>query len=106
MQVLSSFYYVPGATVNTTAVNEGWTELYINTTQPAAATDTPLADGDILKWVDADQKFKPAQLPDAAATRVLLGIGEYADDTAAGTGGVASGAMYYNTTSSDYRLKT
>lgn len=40
------------------------------------------------------------------ATRALLGIGEYADDAAAGTGGVASGAMYYNTTSSDYRLKT
>ena len=42
----------------------------------------------------------------AAETRTLLGIGEYADDAAAGTGGVASGAMYYNTTSSDYRLKT
>lgn len=42
----------------------------------------------------------------STATRALLGIGEYADDAAAGTGGVASGAMYYNTTSSDYRLKT
>lgn len=42
----------------------------------------------------------------ASATRSLLGIGEYASDSAAGTGGVASGAMYYNTTSTDYRLKT
>lgn len=42
----------------------------------------------------------------ASATRSLLGIGEYSSDSAAGTGGVASGAMYYNTTSSDYRLKT
>jgi len=41
-----------------------------------------------------------------ASVRTALGIGEYADDAAAGTGGVASGAMYYNTTSSDYRLKT
>jgi hypothetical protein len=41
-----------------------------------------------------------------AVTRTALGIGEYADDTAAGSGGVASGALYYNTTSSDYRLKT
>jgi hypothetical protein len=38
--------------------------------------------------------------------RAALGIGEYADDTAAGTDGVTSGAMYYNTTSSDYRLKS
>ncbi len=42
----------------------------------------------------------------SAATRALLGIGEYVDDSAAGTGGVTSGAMYYNTTSSDYRLKS
>lgn len=41
-----------------------------------------------------------------ATVRAALGIGEYADDAAAGTGGVASGAMYYNTTSADYRLKT
>ena len=38
--------------------------------------------------------------------RTALGIGEYADDAAAGTGGVASGAMYYNTTSGDYRMKS
>lgn len=42
----------------------------------------------------------------ADSIRTLLGIDEYADDTAAGTGGVASGALYYNTTSSDYRLKS
>ena len=41
----------------------------------------------------------------ASEVRTLLGIGEYVDDAAAGTGGVASGALYYNTTSSDYRLK-
>jgi len=38
--------------------------------------------------------------------RAALEIEEYADDAAAGTGGVTSGAMYYNTTSSDYRLKS
>lgn len=43
---------------------------------------------------------------DAAGMRAILGIGEYADDTAAGTGGVASGAMYFNTTFNDYRAKS
>ncbi len=46
------------------------------------------------------------QATTSATTRALLGIGEYVDDAAAGTGGVTSGAMYYNTTSSDYRLKS
>lgn len=73
--------------------------------EPFSSGYEPLAEGDILQWRAFEQKFKPTQLPDAAATRALLGIGEYADDAAAGTGGVASGAMYYNTTSSDYRLK-
>lgn len=80
--------------------------LFVQFTQPGAPTDIPLADGDILQWDSAEQEFRPETLPDATATRALLGIGEYADDAAAGTGGVASGAMYYNTTSSDYRLKT
>lgn len=57
-------------------------------------------DGQVLAWDNGNSKFEPADL------RTLLGIGEYADDTAAGTGGVASGALYYNTTSSDYRLKS
>lgn len=70
-------------------------------TSTAAPTD-----GQVLTWVNANNRWEPAQLPMAAETRTLLGIGEYADDAAAGTGGVASGAMYYNTTSSDYRLKT
>lgn len=73
---------------------------------PATTPKAPLASGDILQWNDATSEFNPTQLPNAAETRVLLGIGEYVDDAAAGTGGVASGAMYYNTTSGDYRLKT
>jgi hypothetical protein len=81
-------------------------DLYISFSTPGAQTPAPLVDGDTLQWDDANQAFRPAQLPTAAETRTLLGIGEYADDAAAGTGGVASGAMYYNTTSSDYRLKT
>ena len=67
--------------------------------------DTPLADGDILQWVGVDSKFKPVQQT-GSSIRTLLGIGEYVDDTAAGTGGVASGALYYNTTTSDYKAKT
>jgi hypothetical protein len=38
--------------------------------------------------------------------RTLLGIDEYATDSAAGTGGLSSGELYYNTTSSSYVLKT
>jgi len=41
----------------------------------------------------------------ASDARVILGIGEYATDAAAGSGGVPSGALYFNTTSSRYVLK-
>ena len=66
---------------------------------------TPLAGGDILQYDATATEWQPTPF-NAASTRALLGIGEYVDDAAAGTGGVASGAMYYNTTSSDYRLKS
>ena len=76
--------------------------LYISFSDPASAPSTALADGDILQYVSADSKFKPAQ---AAGVRSLLGIEEYVDDAAAGTGGLSSGELYYNTTSSSYVLK-
>ena len=41
-----------------------------------------------------------------AALRTALGIGAYVDDAAAGVGGVSSGALYYNTTDSEYVLKS
>lgn len=81
-------------------------EAVIITSTRFPATVVDPTDGQVLTWVDANSQWEPVQLPDAAATRTLLGIGEYADDTAAGTGGISSGAMYYNTTSSDYRLKS
>ena len=37
-------------------------ELYVTFTDPGDPR-VPLADGDILQWVEADQKFRPAQLP-------------------------------------------
>ena len=37
------------------------TNLYISLTSPQEALSLPLVDGDLLQWVDADQKFKPAQ---------------------------------------------
>lgn len=99
--------------VNTTSdpsalwITADWTDAEVNAASTffIEATADP-TDGQILQWDSAEQEFRPETLPDATATRALLGIGEYADDAAAGTGGVASGAMYYNTTSSDYRLKT
>ena len=71
-------------------------------------SSAPATDGQVLTWNDANSQWEPATpaAASAASTRALLGIGEYVDDAAAGTGGVASGAMYYNTTSSDYRLKS
>ena len=106
--------YAPGDptlfAVGVTAVTDPTTywssgTAYLSFEDPATAT-IPLAEGDILSWVASASEFRPAQPRSAAEIRTLLGIGEYADDTAAGTGGVASGAMYYNTTSSDYRLKS
>lgn len=41
----------------------------------------------------------------ATVLRATLGIGEYADDAAAGVGGVASGELFYNTTATAYVLK-
>ena len=41
-----------------------------------------------------------------ADLRTALGIGAYVDDAAAGVGGVSSGALYYNTTASEYVLKS
>jgi len=67
-----------------------------------ASPTTPLADGDILQYVSADSKFKPVQ---GTGLRSALGIGEYVDDAAAGTGGLTTGELYYNTTSSSYVLK-
>lgn len=37
---------------------------------PANLTYLPLAEGDVLRWVDADQKFKPAQLSAAPVESV------------------------------------
>ena len=68
-------------------------------------TTSAPSDGQTLVWNNTASQWEPADLQ-GAAVRAALGIGEYVDDAAAGTGGVASGAMYYNTTSSDYRLKT
>ena len=45
-------------------------------------------------------------IPASDSFRTILGIGEYVDDAAAGTGGVASGSLYYNTTSNSYVLKS
>jgi hypothetical protein len=103
-------------TVSAAAVSSGGLASYVqfdNSTGWQASGTVTLSssrfgpsDGQVLTWVAANNQWEPAQLRTAAETRTLLGIGEYVDDAAAGTGGVASGAMYYNTTSGDYRLKT
>lgn len=79
--------------------NSVYTTIEIYSTQPTFA---PLADGDVIQYSTANSAWQPSG---GSGLRSALGIGEYADDAAAGTGGVASGALYYNTTSSDYRLK-
>ena len=76
--------------------------VYFSFIDPATSPTVPLAEGDLLRWDDTAQEFRPTQ---AAGLRAILGIEEYADDAAAGTGGLASGELYYNTTSSSYVLK-
>lgn len=89
--------WVPATpSVGATAIND-LTDVDTSTVAPS--------DGQVLSWDNANSQWEPSDLQ-GGAVRTALGIGEYADDAAAGTGGVASGALYYNTTSSDYRLKT
>ena len=75
----------------------------VATTGLTITLEPPLSDGDVLRYSSTASAFKPAG---ASGLRSMLGIEEYADDTAAGAGGLASGEMYYNTTSSSYVLKT
>jgi len=64
-------------------------------------------DGDVLTYDSTNKTYHPKAITLASdSLRTLLGIDEYADDTAAGTGGLSSGELYYNTTSSSYVLKT
>ena len=84
------------------------TGVALNDTDLGTFTGSTIADSETIKGAlqDVETAVETKLTSDAATVRTLLGIGEYADDAAAGTGGVASGAMYYNTTSSDYRLKS
>ena len=65
--------------------------------------DLALADNQVLQYNNSTSKWENAG---ASGLRSLLGIGEYVDDAAAGTGGLSSGELYYNTTSSSYVLKS
>lgn len=87
-----------GTNVNTW--NNLYTTVEVYTTQP---TFSAVVDKQVLQYSTADNKWHPAG---AAGVRSLLGIGSYVDDAAAGTGGVPSGSLYFNTTSSTYVLKT
>jgi hypothetical protein len=58
------------------------------------------------QYPGADLNAKITAATTGTALRTALGIGEYVDDAAAGVGGVSSGALYYNTTASEYVLKS
>lgn len=62
---VDDYYYIQNPTaIETLIVSEGWTQLHINVDDPEGlAPELPLAQGDVLQWNNADQKFKPAQLP-------------------------------------------
>ena len=57
------------------------------------------------QYPSADLEANIAAATTATALRAALGIGEYADDAAAGVGGVAAGELFYNTTATAYVLK-
>lgn len=59
ISTFSNTYFISNSS-GLTPTFAGWTTLYLATSNPVS----PLADGDILQWNDADQKFNPAQLPD------------------------------------------
>lgn len=58
------------------------------------------------QYPSANLEANIAAATTGAALRTALGIGSYASDAAAGTGGVATGELYYNTTDSAYVLKS
>lgn len=58
------------------------------------------------QYPSADLEANIAAATTGTALRAALGIGSYASDAAAGTGGVATGELYYNTTDSAYVLKS
>ena len=68
--------------------------------------DITVEDGQVLTYINANSKWEPRDPLTASETRTLLGIGEYISDAAAGSGGVSTGALFYNLTSADYRIKT
>ena len=100
----NGLYVVEGGAL--TQIRSDLSAASIDALSDVDTTTAAPTDGQVLTWDNAGSQWEPADLRTAAETRTLLGIGEYADDTAAGSGGVASGALYYNTTSSDYRLKS
>ena len=67
-------------------------------------SETPLAQGDLIQW-DGTSKFKPVSFT-ASSVRELLGIEEYADNSAATAGGLSAGDLYFNITNSKYVLRT
>ena len=48
-------------------------QMELSFTDPGAAIPDDLLDGDILRWVDAEQQFKPAQLPSGGAVDSVNG---------------------------------
>jgi hypothetical protein len=80
------------------AILTGATVVYWHSVNPqvSAGNNAPLV------YSTSTSKWQPGT---ASTVRAILGIGEYATDAAAGSGGVPSGALYFNTTSSRYVLK-
>ena len=91
---------VPDLDVNTGGVSDTVSSdvLEIQLYDPNATEKAPLEIGETLMWTSADT-FQPASLTE------LLGVLEYADDTAAGTGGLSVGDLYYNTTTGRLRVR-
>ena len=101
---------------DTDDVAEGSSNLYYTDARAKAAVSaSDVGLGNVDNTSDADKPVSTATQTalnakadatslTAASLRTALGISEYVDDAAAVTGGLASGELYFNTTTNTYML--
>ncbi len=117
----SNLYYTDAradariAAADTGDLSEGSNLYYTDARAKAAVSASDVGLGNVDNTSDADKPVSTATQTalnakadatslTAASLRTALGIPEYQDDAAAVTGGLASGELYFNTTTNTYML--